>query len=119
MRISRRSGTRRRTKSTRRFWRRSPQSPVAPEARFKLGTALYNLNRYPEASGEWDAVAGNKKAARTCPRRFYWAGLALDKAGKKPDAIQRLSRLVSEYPTHRRVANAKIRLAALKAVSGG
>ena len=100
-----------------------PQSPFAPEARFKLGTALYTLNRYGEAAREWDALAaaapgGSKAAAGPyAPESLYWAGVALDKAGRKTDAIARFTRLVATYPRHARVANARIRLAALKAVS--
>ena len=97
-----------------------PNSPRVPEARFKLGSALYSLNRFAEAAGAWDALAAGGKAAGTyAPEALYWAGVAFDKAGAKADAIQRLSRLVANHPTHARVANAKIRLAALKAVSGG
>ncbi len=96
-----------------------PQSPFASEARFKLGTALYTLNRYADAAREWDALAaGQPGKGFYAPEALYWAGVALDKAGRKPDAIARLSRLVATYPTHARVANARIRLAALKAVSG-
>ena len=34
------------------------------------------------------------------------------------DAKAHLSKLVAQYPTHTRVANAKIRLAALRATTG-
>ena len=96
-----------------------PQSAFAPEARFKLGTALYSLNRYADAAREWDALAAPPGKSFYAPEALYWAGVALDKAGRKPDAIARFSRLVATYPTHARVANARIRLAALKAVSSG
>ena len=92
--------------------------PLAPEARFKLGSALYNLNRAPEAAIEFDAVSIDKLAGDYAPESLYWAGVAMDKSGKKEDAIQRLSRLVEKYPMHARIANAKIRLAVLKAVAG-
>jgi len=95
-----------------------PKSPLAPEARFKLGSALYNLDKHSEAAAEFDAVAADKAAGEYVPEGLYWAGVALDKAGKKADATQRLTRLVALYPKHARVANAKVRLAALKAVSG-
>jgi TolA-binding protein len=95
-----------------------PKSSFAPEARFKLGSSLYNLKMPAEAAVEFDAVAADKEAGEYAPESLYWAGVALDKAGKKADAIQRLSKLVAQYPTHNRVANAKVRLAALKAVSG-
>jgi cellulose synthase operon protein C len=95
-----------------------PKSAFAAEARFKLGSSLYNLKMPADAAVEFDAVAADKAAGDYVPEALYWAGVALDKAGKKTDAIQRLSKLVAQYPTHGRVANAKVRLAALKAVSG-
>lgn len=96
-----------------------PKSAIAPEARFKLGSALFNLNQFADAAAQFDSVAADKTAGDYLPEALYWAGAAWEKAGKKTDAIQRLSRLVSEYPASTRVANAKVRLAALKAVSGG
>lgn len=96
-----------------------PQSAVAPEARFKLGSSLFNLNQFADAAAQFDLVAADKTAGDYLPESLYWAGAAWEKADKKADAIQRLSRLVSEYPTSARVANAKTRLAALKAVTGG
>jgi TolA-binding protein len=94
----------------------APKSPLAPEARFKLGSALYRLNQTAAAATEWDRVATDPKAAEYQPEALYWAGLALEKSGKKPEAIDRLTRLTTQYPKHARVANAKIRLAALNAV---
>lgn len=95
-----------------------PKSPLVFEARYKLGSALYNGGKPAEAAAEFDAVANDKAAGDYGPESLYWAGVAYDKAGKKPEAIQRLSKLVADYPTHARIANAKIRLAALKAVGG-
>jgi TolA-binding protein len=92
-----------------------PKSPYALEARFKMGSALYNLNKSAEAASAFDAVANDKAAGTYLPEALYWAGVAYSKAEKKEDAIQRLSRLVTQFPTHARVTNAKIRLAALKA----
>ncbi len=95
-----------------------PKSPLVYEAKYKLGSALFNAGRPDEAATQFDAVANEKAAGDYAPESLYWAGVALDKAGKKPDAIQRLMKLVTQYPAHARVANAKIRLAALKAVGG-
>jgi len=95
-----------------------PQSPLAVEGRFKLGSVLFQLERFAEAAAEWDRVSGDKTAGDYVPESLYWAGTALDKAGKKEDAILRLNRLVTQFPKHIRVANAKLRLAALKAVVG-
>lgn len=95
-----------------------PKSRLAPEARFKLGSALYNLEKFLEAGAEFDAVTVDKSAGDYIPEAYYWAGLALDKGDKKMEAIQRLSKLVTQFPTHARVANAKIHLAALKALVG-
>lgn len=93
-----------------------PNSKLVPEARFKLGSALYNGGHPDEAAAQFDALASDKSAGDYAPEGLYWSGVALDKAGKKDEAIDRLSKLVAQYPTHTRVANAKIRLAALKAV---
>lgn len=95
-----------------------PDSPLHSEARFKRGSALYNQQKYAEAATEYEAVAGVKKAGDYQPEALYWAGLARDKSGEKDAAITHLTRLVTEFPKHTRVANAKIRLAALKAVKG-
>lgn len=95
---------------------RYAQSPLAGEARFKLGSALYNLNRFAEAAQEFDRAAANKAARDGVPEALYWAGASYEKAGNKPQAIARLSRLVQDYPASPRVAKAKVRLAALKAV---
>ena len=95
-----------------------PKSPFAVEARFNLGSALYNLDRPADAAVAFDAVANEKTAGAYIPTGLYWAGVAYDKAGKKPEAIQRLDKLVMQFPQHELIKKAKIRLAALKAVSG-
>lgn len=95
-----------------------PKSPVAVEARYKLGSALFHLERLEPAAAEWDRVAADKSAGEYVPEALYWAGVALDKAEKDTEAVQRLSRLVTDHPKHARVKDARIRLAALKAVLG-
>ncbi len=95
-----------------------PKSSLAPEARFKLGTSEYNLKRFPEAAVAFDAVAADKSAGDYGPEALYWSGVALAEAKHNPEAIERLSKLVTTYPSHTRVKNAKIRLAALKATVG-
>lgn len=95
-----------------------PKSPFAVEARFNLGSALYNLDRPADAATAFDAVANDKAAGAYIPTGLYWAGVAYDKAGKKPEAIQRLDKLVMLFPQHELVKKAKVRLAALKAVAG-
>ena len=92
-----------------------PQSPLAPEARFKLGSAFYNLTHYEEAVTAFGEVIADKKAGDFLPEALYWMGVAQEKMGKKESAIQHLTRLTTQFPTHARVKNAKIRLAALKA----
>jgi len=95
-----------------------PKSAFAVEARFNLGSALYNLDRPADAAASFDAVAEDKTAGAYIPTGLYWAGVAYDKAGKKPEAIQRLDKLVMQFPQHELVKKAKVRLAALKAVAG-
>ncbi len=95
-----------------------PRSPLAAEARFKLGSALFNSGKAAEAAKEFDTVAVDKSSAALIPEALYWAGVAFDKSGKKDEAIARLEKVVAQFPAHARVANAKVRLAALKAVTG-
>lgn len=95
---------------------RYPTSEVATDAQFKLGSSLYNLTRYAEAAQAFDKATGRKSGTGDVPESLYWAGASYDKAGNKPTAIARLSRLVREFPASPRVAKAKVRLAALKAV---
>ena len=95
-----------------------PKSEYARDARFKRGSALFNLNKPEEAATDFQAIADDKTSKALQPEALYWAGVALDKAGKKEEALQRLTTLVTQYPTHARVTNAKIRLAALKATVG-
>lgn len=92
-----------------------PQSADAPQARLGLGNALYSLGRYDGAAAAFDVLAADKSANDLRPEALYWAGASWEKAGKKTAAVQRLSRLVSEYPASARVARAKVRLAYLKA----
>jgi TolA-binding protein len=92
-----------------------PQSRLVPEAHFKMGSALFNLNRPDDAAAEFDAVVASKSAGALGQDALYWAGVAFNKAGKKEAAMQRLSRLVRDYPQNSHVSNAKIYLAALKA----
>lgn len=93
-----------------------PKSDLAADAQFKLGSSLYNLTRYAEAAQAFDKAAGKKAVGGDVPESLYWAGASYEKAGNKPTAIARLSRLVREFPASPRVAKAKVRLAALKAV---
>lgn len=95
-----------------------PKSSFAIEARFNLGSALFNQNHPAEAAADFDAVAMDKTAGAYIPSGLYWAGVAYDKADKKPEAIQRFDKLIMQYPQHELVKKAKIRVAALKAVSG-
>jgi TolA-binding protein len=95
-----------------------PKSPLANEARFKLGSALYHADQVPEAMAEWEKVTTDPGAGAWGPEALYWSGVALDKLGKKKEAIVRLEKLVAQHPSHARVAAAKVRLAALKAVAG-
>ena len=80
-----------------------------------MGSALFNLNRPNDAAAEFDTLAGSKSAGTLEPEALYWAGVAYNKAGKKEAAMQRLTRLVREYPQNAHVSNAKVYLAALKA----
>jgi TolA-binding protein len=92
-----------------------PQSADAPAARLGLGNTLYSLGKYDSAAAAFDALAADKSATDLRPEALYWAGASWEKAGKKTQAVQRLARLVSEYPASARVAKAKVRLAYLKA----
>ena len=83
-----------------------------------MGSTLYNLDRPADAAAEFDSVAADKLGASYIPEALYWSGVALDKADKKGEAIKRLTKLVEMYPKSQRIANARIRLAALKAVAG-
>jgi TolA-binding protein len=94
------------------------KGPQALEARYKLGTTLYNLDQFPDAAAQLDQVAADKTAGDYLPEALYWSGRALEKADKKEDAIQRYTRLTTQFPKHSRTADAKLRLAALKAVAG-
>lgn len=96
-----------------------PDAPQQPEARYKLGSALYNQEKYAEAAAEYEAVINLKHAGNYLPEALYWAGLAREKSGEKEVAIRYLTRLVREFPKHPRVANARVRLAALNAIRNG
>ncbi len=96
----------------------NPAPANQAELHFKLGSALYNLDKPAEAAVEFDHAVEQKTPGDYAPEALYWAGVALDKAGKKEDAIQRLTKLVTQFPNHARISNAKIRLAALKATAG-
>lgn len=95
-----------------------PMSDLIPEARYKRGSALFNAGKTEEALTDFKAVAEDKNAGDLQPEALYWTGVALDKSGKKEEALDRLTSLVNKYPSHARVANAKIRIAALKATLG-
>lgn len=95
-----------------------PKNAMAAEARFKLGSTLYNLEQYPQSAAELDQVAADKSAGAYIPEALYWSGRALEKADRKEDALQRYTRLVTQFSTHARAADGKLRVAALKAVLG-
>lgn len=92
-----------------------PRSEFAIEARFQLAICLYRQEKWDEAATTYNAVGNNSKAGDLIPEALYWAGVAYDKAGKADSAIKSLNLLVEKHPKHTRVANAKVRLAALKA----
>ncbi len=95
-----------------------PNSPFTLEGRFNLGAAYYRQDKFVEAASEYNIVADSKSAGEFIPEALYWAGVAYSKSNKKDEAIARLTALVDRYPKHMRIANAKTRLAALKAVKG-
>lgn len=89
--------------------------PLARDARFKLGSTLYNLEQFELAAAEWGRVAQDAGAGTLIPEALYWQGLALEKAGMKPQAVRALEQLVQRFPKHARVGAARVRLAVLKA----
>ncbi|MGI4790222.1 MAG: tetratricopeptide repeat protein [Janthinobacterium lividum] len=92
-----------------------PKSDNVPQARLGSGNALYNLGKYGDAAAMFDALEIDKNAGALQPEALYWAGASWEKAGKKSAAVQRLTRLVDEFPANSHVAKAKVRLAYLKA----
>ena len=93
-----------------------PASAGTADVQFKLGSTLYNLAQYTDAAAAFDAAAASR--ITTAPdQALYWAGAAFEKAGKNSLAIARLTTLVTKYPDSTWVSKAKIRMAALKAVS--
>ncbi|HLK55982.1 MAG TPA: tetratricopeptide repeat protein [Chthonomonadaceae bacterium] len=91
-----------------------PKSPQVREAHHNLGFALYNQDKFAEAAAEFDAVVNDKDAGDLKPEALFWAGIAYEKADKKEEAIQRLTKFVTQYPKHEYYAKAKGRLDALK-----
>ncbi len=96
-----------------------PKSPLVPEARYKLGTTHFNQEKWAEAVVELDRVGVDKAAGDLQPLGLYWAGMAYDRAGKKLEAIDRLTKFTVQFPKHELVMKAKIKLAGLKAVASG
>ena len=93
-----------------------PNSNPAKEMSYGLAGVSYRLGKFSDAATEYDRTANEKTLSSLAPESLYWAGVSWDKAGKKDLAIQRLSKLIETYPKDEHAANAKIRLAALKAV---
>ena len=67
------------------------------EAGFKLGSALFSLNRHADAAAQWDR---RRRQLRRAPRVLYWSGVALEKAGNKAEAAKRLEQLVTQREKH-------------------
>ena len=84
------------------LWRDTvAQSPNKTRPRFQLAHLLYRLQRCPEAAKEYEAVA--KLAKPTTALLVDW-GLALDCAGRTPEAIERLRQAVANERTYNSLA---------------
>ena len=84
------------------LWRDTvTQSPQKTRPRFQLAHLLYRAQRCPEAAKEYEAAS--KLAKPTTALLVDW-GLALDCAGRTPEAIERLRQAVASERTYNSLA---------------
>ena len=84
------------------LWRDTvAQSPNKTRPRFQLAHLLYRVQRCPEAAKEYEVAA--KLAKPTTALLVDW-GLALDCAGRTPEAIERLREAVANERTYNSLA---------------
>ena len=84
------------------LWRDTvAQSPQKTRPRFQLAHLLYRAQRCPEAAKEYEAAS--KLAKPTTALLVDW-GLALDCAGRTPEAIERLRQAVASERTYNSLA---------------
>ena len=84
--------------------------PYADEARWYIGLSRYLLADYAGALPEFDALA--KRGGAVAGKANYWAGVALFKQDRKPEAIERWQRLVDSQPLGYYGMLARVRLGA-------
>jgi TolA-binding protein len=92
-----------------------PQSPLAPEARFRMGEALYQLGRYPEAMAAFDGVSPSSDFA---DHAMYWKAWAEYRMEEYSKAAYTFSLLRTSFPRSRLATDSQFRAAEAHRESG-
>lgn len=77
-----------------------PQSSWKDQVLFKMGSALYGLERYDQAAENYELVAARATETQLVADALFNAGICRGKMGDWDGAVAAYERLVAEFPEH-------------------
>lgn len=93
--------------------RRYPASDVADDARYLIGEAYFNQQKYPEAISAFDQLLQSHAGGVRAAPAYLKKGLALLELNRTADAVIQLQHVVTAYPRSEEARIARERLRAL------
>ncbi|MGL1903090.1 MAG: tetratricopeptide repeat protein [Fibrobacterales bacterium] len=83
------------------------------EERYTASKELYQQKNFKEAYGGFKDVYVGHSNKEVAEKALYWLAACFEESGKKEGAIKNYKRLITEFPTGKKVCTTKLKLATL------
>jgi TolA-binding protein len=91
----------------------------APTAQYRIAQLYDSAKQYDDSAAAFDAVVTRFPTNEKTSDAAYMKGVELQKAGKKPEALEQFKNVENTYPGTESARNAKARIAELNPTSKG
>ena len=95
------------------FIRYYPNSDLAPNCQFYIGTIHYSRNEFEDAVKDFDAVLEKYPKGNKTADAFYYKGISLVKMGRSRDARKEFTTLIQQFPRTEAAEKARNQMKAL------